>query len=180
MSRKKKNKEEKKNSPHFNAVDALIVILAIIAVVGIYFRYNILDFLSASKNNDEYVVSFSIENIRYTTPNYINVDDKVYFGSDGELFGVLMNESENQGALNITPASEFFTDSSGKVVEAFYPSENSRVDAKGRLLCEGVYDSEGGFSVKGKTHIAPGQTVSVYTEKVTFSLIVTEIAIYEG
>ncbi|MBE6597215.1 MAG: hypothetical protein E7641_06040 [Ruminococcaceae bacterium] len=179
MSIKKKNRAEKKNSPHFNAVDALIVILAIIAVVGVYFRYNILDFLSSSRNNEEYVVSFSIENIRYTTPNYINVGDNVYLSSDGELLGVLMSESENQGALNITPASEFFTDSSGKVVEAFYPSENSRVDAKGRMLCEGVYDSEGGFSVSGKTHLAPGQTLSVYTEKVTFSIVITEIEIYE-
>ncbi len=179
MSRQKKTKAEKRNSPHFNAVDAMIIILVILAVVGIYFRHNILDILSEGKNNDEYVVSFSIEDIRYTTPNYINVGDKVYFESNGELMGTLMSESANQGALNITPASEYFTDSSGKVVEAHYPNEESRVNARGRMLCVGGYNSDGGFCIDGKTYIAAGQTVEVYTELVTVTLTVTSIELYE-
>lgn len=178
MAKQKRSKEEKRNSPHFNAVDAMIVILAILAVVGIYFRYNILDFLTAAKNNEQYVVSFSVENIRYTTPNYINVDDQVYFESDGKLLGIIISESENQGALNITPASELFVDSAGGIVEAFYPNENSRVNAKGRMLCEGRRNSDGGFAVDGKTYVAAGQSIEVYTERVSFVLTVTDIEEY--
>lgn len=179
MSKRKMTKAERKNAPHFNAVDAMIIILVILAIVGIYFRHNILDMLTASKNNDEYVVSFSIEDIRYTTPNYINIGDKVYFASNGALMGTLMSESENQSALNITPASKYFTNSEGKVVEAHYPNEESRVNARGRMLCVGGYNDEGGFCIDGKTYIAAGQTVEIYTEYVTVTVTVTSIELYE-
>ena len=93
--------------------------------------------------------------------------------------GTLMSESENQSALNITPASKYFTNSEGKVVEAHYPNEESRVNARGRMLCVGGYNDEGGFCIDGKTYIAAGQTVEVYTEYVTVTVTVTSIELYE-
>ena len=180
MSRVKKDKAARKNRPHFNAIDAMIIILVIVAIVGVYFRYTIVDFLTGDRNVDEYVVSFSIEDIRYTTPNYINVGDNVYFASSGELLGILTSESENnKEPLNITLASEKFTDSDGNIVEVFYPEE-TRVNAKGRILCKGNYSSSGGFSVDGNEYIAAGQSVEVYTEKVTVTLKITSIERYEG
>lgn len=180
MSRVKKNKAEKKNRPHFNAIDAMIIILVIAAIVGVYFRYTIIDFLTSDRNIDDYVVSFSIENIRYTTPNYMSVGDKVYFSADGELFGELTSESENnKEPLNITLASKDFTDSNGNIVEVFYPEE-TRVNAKGRLLCRGNYSEDGGFAVDGRHYIAAGQSVEVYTEKITVTLKITAIETYEG
>ena len=180
MSRVKKDKTARKNRPHFNAIDAMIIILVIVAIVGVYFRYTIIDFLTGDRNIDDYVVSFSIENIRYTTPNYMNVGDKVYFASSGELLGTLTSESENnKEPLNITLASENFTDSNGNIVEVFYPEE-SRVNAKGRMLCKGNYSYAGGFSVDGNEYIAAGQSVEVYTEKVTVTLKKTAIEKYEG
>jgi hypothetical protein len=179
MARVKKNKKDKSNTPHFNAVDAMIVILLIVALVGIYFRYNIIDFLTADKNDEQYVVSFSIEDIKYTTPNYMSVGDKVYFKSSGELMGTLISESENQGALNITPALKYFTDSKGNIEPIFYPNEESRVDAKGRLLCLGNYTEKSGFCIDGNIYIASGQYVAVYTELVSFNLKITSIEPYE-
>ena len=141
--------------------------------------YHIVDVLTKAQDTKDYVISYSIENIRYTTPNYINVGDEVYFSSNGELLGTLISESENQGALSITPASEYFTNSSGEVVEAFYPNEESRVDAKGRLMCVGTYNEDGGFLLNGDTYIAAGQSINVYTEIVTFVINVTGIELYE-
>ncbi len=173
------NKSSKKiKKPHFNVIDTMIVILLVVAVAGIYFRYNISDIIGKNKNLEEYAVSFSIKNMRYTTPNYINVGDKVYFAGSGDLFGELISESENKGVLNITPASEFFVDSSGNVVEAFYPNDESRINAKGRMLCKGIYTSDGGFCVDGTTYIARGKTVDVYTELVTVTITVTDIEPY--
>ncbi|MBQ8140867.1 MAG: hypothetical protein IJ038_04130 [Clostridia bacterium] len=179
MNKIKRSKADRKTAPHFNAVDAMIIILVIVAIVGIYFRHNIIEFLTDDRNDDEYVVSFAIEDIRYTTPNYMNVGDSVYFSSDGELLGTLMSESENQGALNITPASKYFTDSNGEVHEIFYPNEESRVNARGRLLCVGSYNEEGGFCIDGSTYIAAGQSIEVYTEFVSVNITVTSIEIYE-
>lgn len=179
MAKVKKEKKDKSNLPHFNAVDAMIIILLIFALVGIYFRYNIIDFLTTDKNNDQYVVSFSIDDIRYTTPNYLSVGDKVYFKSTGKTMGSIISESENQGALNITPAQKYFTNSQGDIEAVFYPDEESRVDAKGRLLCMGSYTGESGFCIDGNTYIASGQYVDVYTEMVTLTLKITAIEPYE-
>ncbi len=179
MKKDKLSKAEKKSSPHFNAIDAMIIILVVLAVVGIYFRHSIIDFLTNERNSDEYVVSFSIEDIRYTTPNYMNVGDNVYFASNGELLGSLMSESANQGALNITPASKYFTDSNGEIHEVFYPEE-TRVNAKGRLLCIGAYNTEGGFCIDGNTYIGAGQSIEVFTESVTVTITVIAIEVYEG
>lgn len=159
---------------HFNAVDALIVILLIAVVLGAYFRFNIVEQLKAEDNTEVYTVSFSVDNIRYTTPSYINVGDAVYFGDTGELFGVLISESENQSVFSIMPASEIFIDSEGNAKEVFY-DENTRIDAKGRIECKGLYTEEGGFCVDGTRYIAPGQTIEINTELVTLYVTVTSI-----
>lgn len=179
MSRVKKPKTERANAPHFNVLDAVIIILIVAAVVGIYFRHEIIDVLTDDKNTDEYVVSFSIENVRHTTPSYIHVGDNVYFKSDGELMGSLMSASENELSLDIAPALEYFTKSNGEIKAIRYPNEESRIDATGRLLCKGNYDENGGFSIDGDTYIAAGQSIEVYTEKVSFVLKVISIEVYE-
>ena len=60
MNKVKKDKLERKNSPHFNVLDALIILLVILIIVGIYFRYNIIDFLKDSQNKEEYAISYTV------------------------------------------------------------------------------------------------------------------------
>ena len=179
MSKVKKEKTEKRaNRPRFNVLDAVIILLVIAAVVGVYFRYSILDFLTSDRNSQKYVVSYSIDNMRATTSDYFIVGDKVYFDSDGELFGTLLSESQNKEPLSEGPAYESFADSKGEVHKVPYPDMNNRVSAKGRLLCEGKYNENGGFSVDGKSFVAPGQQIKVYTERVSFTLTVTSVEPY--
>lgn len=176
----KKNTDNSIKRPKFGILDAVIILLVIVAVVGIYFRYNIVEILSGTQNLDNYTVTFTINNIRYTTPNYIDVGDDVYFVSDNELFGTLINVSENMGALSITPASEYFTTSNGEIVEVFYPNSETRISATGRLNCIGRYSEEGGFLVNGSTYISPGQYIDVRTEYVTVTLYISEINLAEN
>ena len=175
---RKRTKEEKRERPHFNVIDAFIVILLIAIVAGVYFRFNIIDLLKASAPDEKYAVSYSIEDVRYTTPSYINVDDEVYFSADGKFMGTIISASENQDALNITPASKEFVGADGKIQEVFYP-EDTRVSATGRILCVGSYDSAVGFCIDGSTYIAAGQTINVYTERVSLTVTITSIELYE-
>jgi hypothetical protein len=174
-----KNKKEKsiRKSPRFGVLDAVIILLVILAVVGVYFRYNILNIISNMRDLKEYTVTYSIENIRYTTPNFISVGDDIYFADDNEKFGTLIAASENMGALSITPASEYFTDANGNVKEVLYPNNQSRVDAQGRLDCTGRYAEDGAFLVNGSTYVAAGQYINVKTEAVTVTIRIEEIAL---
>ena len=59
---KKKTLKNAKGSaivPRFKALDLVIILLVIVSVVGIYFRYNLLDTLTSNKDLKEYTVSFS-------------------------------------------------------------------------------------------------------------------------
>lgn len=177
----KKNKEKrvvKEKSPYrFRALDAVIILLILTAVIGVYFRYNILDQLTNNKDHQDYTVSFSIENVRYTIDEYMKIGDQVYFVDDGELMGALISESKEMStrALSITPASEFFMDEDGTMKEVLYPNNESRVDAKGRIQCRGLYTEDGGFLLNGSKYLSAGQTVSVRTETVTVDIVIQNI-----
>lgn len=178
-----KNKNESsatKGKVHFNLVDAFLVVLVLAILLGTYFRFSIVDKLWAQTQTKEYTVSFSVENIRYTTPSYLNIGDKVYFADGGEFFGTLISESENMSVLSIVPASEYFVDAEGNLIEVFYPDDESRVNAKGRIQCEGYYDENGGFSTGDRKYLAPGQSVTVCTELVTLTVNVISIDLVES
>lgn len=172
-----KNTTEKSiKSPRFGVLDFVIILLIVVAVIGVYFRYNIIDFFEETQNIKEYSVSFSIKNIRYTTETFIEIGDKVYFVSNGEEFGTLTNPSENTSKpINSKPSTETFTDSKGEIVEVMYPNSESRIDAQGRMICSGRYSDDGGFLVNGSTFIASGQYVDVRTEYVTVTIRIDDI-----
>ena len=171
----KTRSDKNKAIPRFTLIDAVIILVIIVAVVGIYFRHNIVEFFSDTSDMKEYTVSYSIENIRYTTPDYIEVGDKLYFSDSGDELGTIINESENMGALSIKVASQYMTDSTGKIIDVPYPNE-TRVDATGRFSCVGKYYDNGGFLVDGSEYIAPGNIINVQTETVTFSIMILDIS----
>ena len=175
MAKNVKATKKDNKKARFNVIDALIILLVLAIAVGMFFRAHIVEKLWADTQSTDYVISFSIDDIRYTTPTYINVGDKVYFADSGELLGEFISESDNVNALNITPASKYFTDSDGNVVEVFYPDGESRVDAKGRIQCKGYYSNDGGFSIDGRNYLAPGQSINVKTELVSVTINIMSI-----
>ena len=174
---KNQDMESVKKAPKFKLLDAVVILLVLVAVLGVYFRYNVMDSLMSKKNIQDYTISFTVENIRYTTPNYLNVGDQIYDASTGEMIGTIIQESDDMSnmALRVTPASRFFTKADGTIVEVFYPNDESRVDAKGRMACRGSYTEDGGFLLNGSQYLSSGQSISVKTELVTFDLTVTNI-----
>ncbi len=181
MEKNKKNEVEQiERAPKFGILDVVIILLVVTAVVGVYFRYNILEFLKNDKDMKDYTVSFSIEDIRYTTPAYVDVNDVVYFSDDGTQLGTVIEESKGSSiALSEIPASKVFVLEDGTMMSVSYPNNESRVDATGRLLCRGSYSEDGGFLVNGTRYISAGQTILVQTERVTVEITVTDIQLAE-
>ena len=169
-------KSSEKKTPRFGFLDAVIILLIITAVVGIYFRANILDFLKNDRHIQEYTISFSIQDIRYSTPDYVQVNDTVYFSDDGTTLGTVMEATQgNAESLNCRPAVKVFQTENGTMESVSYPNNESRVDATGRLLCRGSYSEDGGFLVNGNRYLSAGQTIDVQTELVTVSITITDI-----
>lgn len=165
--------------PRFGVLDAVIILLVVAAICGIYFRYNIMDAISQKKNIKDYTVEFAIENINSTTTRYIQENDEVRFASNGEVLGSFIKNanSMSDSILSITPASKMFTEQ-GKVIKVYYP-EDTRVDVKGWLRCKGTYSENGIFLVNGSVAVSSGELITVNTDEVTVTLRIVSIAAFE-
>lgn len=186
MSTKVKKQKKERKSPGFKVMDAIIILLVLIAIVGVYLRYNSLSIFDKRLNMAEYTVSFTIDNIKNSTPKHLEVGDAVYFSDSGELFGTLLPESDSMEniALKCSPASEYFIDESGTMIEVNYPQdpndpESSRVRAEGKLSCMGLYTDNGSFLVDGSVYLAAGKQVQIQTEKVTVTVTIRDIQLSE-
>jgi len=127
-----------------------------------------------SKNQVEAVVSFSVSNINETTGYYIDIDDRVYFKDDGSELGLIMPSSENSlRAIEEEPAIEIIEEN-GEYISVSYPI-GTRIDAKGRIKCKGIFGSDGAFMLNGSDYISPGQSFTVCTERVTVNITVIDI-----
>jgi len=174
------NSEMNKNHVKFRALDVVIIILIISAVVGVYFRYNIIDAVNGRRNMQDYTVSFEIKDIKYTTEKHIKVGDKVYYNDSGNEIGTLIKASEDasekaENALIVVPAVKtLIPEGSSSAIEISYPAD-TRIDASGRMICHGRFSEDSGLLIGGTDHIAPGEKLSVRTERVTIDIVITNI-----
>lgn len=167
----------------FNILDAVIVLLVVLCIVGICFRYSIMDSLGLGQEMAEYTVEFCVSGMDSTLPDFLGEGNALYFADAGKA-GVLCGVSEfsnmtaisaGSPALIIKPHTVYVDDGNGAVVSAAYP-DNKLVDAEGAFRCNGAYSDDGRFSVEGKSFITIGQTVTLYTDTVTLNVTVTDIS----
>ena len=178
MKKDKRQRKERRESrfPKIYILDVIIILLIVAIGLGIYFRYSLFDLLGNSKVHVETIVSYSIDNIKDTTSYYIDIDDKVYIKNSGEDFGTIIANSENsENPLSESPATEIVYDYENReYITVSYPS-GTRIDAKGRIKCSGIFGEDGAFMLNGSEYIAPGQKITVCTEKVTVEITVLDI-----
>lgn len=180
--------EKSKKRPGIKSLDVVIILLILLSIVGIYFRFNVMDKLTLGRNLKDCTVSFEIKNIRYTTETYMEVGDKVFFSDSGEALGTLIKpekdaSDEENKALRHTNAATTVTvydkDGNRSVEEVRYP-DNTFIDARGRMNCKGTYSEEKGFLLNGVKPITPGDKIEIKTERVTVSIIITDITLAES
>ena len=165
---------KQKKSRRIHILDVTIVLLIIAICVGLFFRQEVVDMFGNFRNLEEAEVSFSVKNISDKTRYNIYIGDEVYFKTDRNVFGTIMETSENSEiALIVVPASETFVEN-GTSITVNYPPE-TRINANGKIKCKGYFAEDGSFMINGSTYIAAGQSMVVCTEKVTLQINITGI-----
>lgn len=156
------NNSKKHASPKkpFNAVDVAVVLLIIICAVSIFFRYDMENKISQGED-EVYVVEFVCEKVRYTTADYLNVGDTLYFADSTSTIGTV------QGTIVNRPSFEEVV-VNGRNVTVYYP-QDTMIDITGTLNVTGTM-TENGFLVDGHTYIAPNSTVKVSSKYADFEL----------
>ena len=170
-------KTKKRSGARFNVIDFLIVLISLLCILSLVARYtNVLNKIGISDQLQQYEISFTVKNLRYTTPSFFHIEDKVYLqnGKQTYLGTLLSREVGSTDALTITLSSQYIQEETG-FISAYY-AENTLVDVSGRILCEGTINDEGCFLLGGDLYMADGQTLSVYTDMVSFELTIMGIA----
>lgn len=164
-----------KNTKKFNVIDAIIIIIVIACIAGVFFR------LFINKNTasaDQYSITFTAKGLTQEEIDMISVDAEMYVTENG-LRKVIGNVADN----NIESVSDIFKverdrvlvkDENGNYTEAYYP-EGTKYAIEGKLNVNGSYGSDETFSSAGGIKLAPGMTLVVYTE--TADLEITIIGI---
>ena len=174
-----KLKTEKKHKfPKFGVLDAVIILLVIVICAGIYFRYSFFDTLNSSKNLKECYVTFKTDKVTTAVTRELEIDDVVYFKSSGETLGTLTVSSEEIAiVIQEQPATATVFKDGKTYADVQYPQgmENSLIYGIGTIKCDCTVAENGSFLLGGSLYLAPGQTYTVCTEKVTFDITITAI-----
>ena len=170
------HKTKKRSNVRFNILDFLIVLIVLLCVFSLVARYTtVLNDIGISGQLDQYEVSFTVSELRYTTPNFFRIDDAVYLQNDDCTYvgQLLSREIGSTDALTITLSSQYVQQETG-FVSAYY-ADNTFVDVSGRILCQGSINTDGYFLLGGNILISEGQKLAVCTDLVNFEMTVTSI-----
>lgn len=171
-----------KRSIRFNWLDGAIILLIVLCVVGIFFRYKLMDKLGMGNELTDCRIEFTVSAVDSSLPDFLAAGNKLYFSS-GEQAGELVSVSEHSGLLPsqagsetliVTPASQYIDDGNGSVVLAYYPA-GTKVDATGAFDCRASVGEDGCFSIEGRQVVTVGRQLTLRTDTVTLYITVTDI-----
>lgn len=170
----KATEEKKKLSSRFrfNIFDAVLILLAILCIVGVWQRKNLQNLFESGEALETYTVTFESRKMRSTTAALLTKDTELYLENDDARVS-LGTISEQVLPL---AATVYLQDKNGQTVEAVYPQDDYEYlqDVSGTLTCRGITHN-GAFLLEGKTYLAVDQIVAAYTETADFEIRITSI-----
>lgn len=168
------NAEQKKRGlpsrSSFNVIDIAILLLILVCAVGIYMRYG-MEKTIASGEGEVYDIRFVCEDVRYTTANYVNTGDTLYFTGTNLPFGTITD------TVVIRPSSEEVS-VNGNNLTVYYPSDTI-VDISGAVRVKGIM-TENGFLIDGSSYIAPNTVVHISNKLADISIRILSVTLVEG
>jgi len=156
----------------FNVLDAILILLAILCIVGVWQRKNLQELFASGETLDAYTITFEVRELRSTTVDLLTKDTAFYL-QDGDETVALGTLTENVAA---SAATVYLQNSDGEMVEAVYPQDDYdyRLDVKGTLACRGTLHDEH-FHVEGKVHLTVNQVIRIHSEKVDLEIRILDI-----
>lgn len=161
-----------KNKLRFNGIDLLIIIAFIGCIVGLVLRYQLVDIIRNSGNENNALISFRVADIQNASKDYFAEGDKFFAvegGNTAMKFGTLKNK------ITWSPAEVYNFDDEGNYVLS---SKDDRIDVRGTVIASGLFSDEG-FLLNNTKYIAPGSELSIQSNKIEITITVTDISQYK-
>lgn len=156
----------------FNALDMVIVVVLVLCVAMIGFRFIRSSDLAAETQTGKYRVTFLISNVSDGTRDALVAGDSVFSLLNDAYIGKL------EGIDTISPAFEFLDNGKGSFEKVYYP-DGTKVDITGTIIAEGAVNDDG-FFASGSFFLSPGRTLEIYTGHIQVTILITGISEYDG
>ena len=167
---------EKNEARRFRLLDLALILLALLAIVGVWQRENLKKLFVKEELLEKYVITFEIKKVRSTTAQLLQKDVELYV-EDGEERIVLGSLTQ---PVAVSPATVYLPHSGTgtgtlDMVEAVYPLDDYEYyqDAGGELSCLGI-ERDGAFFVSGRMLIVKGQQILAQSEAADVVITVTD------
>jgi hypothetical protein len=167
---------ERSMKKRFNLLDLALILLALLAIVGLWQRNNLKRLFSDKELLEEYVITFEVKRVRSTTAQLLDKDVALYTdaGEESVVLGKLTQP------VAVSPATVFLAHSGTgtgtvEMVEAVYPQDEYEYyqDVGGELSCRGI-ERGGSFFLDGKLLLVKGQQIAARTETIDIVITVTD------
>lgn len=167
---------ERSTKKRFSLLDLALVLLALLAIVGLWQRNNLKKLFAEEEILERYVITFEIKKVRSTTAQELKKDVALYTYNGDEIVDL--------GTLNqqvaVSPASVYLPHrgtggGTVEMVEAVYPLDDYEYyqNAGGELSCLAI-ERDGAFYLGGKMLLVKGQQISAKTETVDVEIVLVD------
>lgn len=146
--------KEKEKKSGFNIIDLIIILFVILAVVGIFMRYNLADQINLNANGDTFEIEFVIWNIQEASQQYLHSGKSFYITIESIKIGEITE------ILDVRNPAVFYAENGrGEVIKTEYPG---RIDVTGIMTSTGRSTKDGNM-INGNLFVAPNKEFLVHT-----------------
>ncbi len=163
-------------SKKLGALDIFIIVILVICIVSIGFRYftDSNSDVSESTQLDNYKISFKVMGIRDSSArNYMNKGAKFYIDESNTYIGTISDDS-----ITITDAMKYYSSLDGTSVTAANTGTGDlyKVDVEASFDTQGKIDSSGRFLLGGNQYIGENQEIQIHSKYLSITILITDIA----
>ena len=138
----------------FNIVDVVIILFVILALVGIFLRYDMADQLNLRARGEIFEVEFIVRDIMRGTEHHLHPGATFHIGIDSVPLGVITE------IWDIRDSVSSVFDMYGEIVRSYQPE---RVDVIGVMRSTGRTTSEGYRLINGNAFVTTGSAWLAHT-----------------
>ncbi len=166
--------EKKEKRVRIGALDVFIIIAVLACVVGLGLRMFMKGDTVVNNNAvmEDYVISFSVSNIRASSVKYFNKGDVFFIKENSMRFGELTETSD-------LLARRYYTNMDGQVVYVMNESTDDRtkrVDLEAEIAVKGILDANGRFLLNGNQYLGVNKEIEIKSKYITVNVKITSIA----
>lgn len=153
-----------------NAIDVSIILIIVLIIIGVAWRYDWAKKINFQANQDKILVEFKVsDNIQERSQKYLTAGTSFYITTASIKLG------EIKEILDIRPAELFVQTQDGDSIDIVKSYVPNRIDVSGVLLCYGK-KVDSGYMINGNIYCAAGKEFLIHTGELEVYITVINVS----